>query len=139
MKVEEVVKQFKNEFNPILKKFKIIKVLNGQKMDSKLISEAKYIFKNKNIIAHPGVYVFYGNDNVYRIGRHLINSRLRVLQHIKDNTRNKDHKITDIKNHKDAEIILFNVIDRNDAHWVAAVEIYLERVLNPLIKSKRTG
>ena len=38
-----------------------------------------------------------------------------------------------------ARLILFNVKDPMDNFWVAALEIYLERELNPEIASGRQG
>jgi hypothetical protein len=37
------------------------------------------------------------------------------------------------------KILLFNVIDPKKCHWVAALEIYLESILDPRIRSKRSG
>ena len=139
MNVNKVIEIFEQEFAPIRNKFEIIKVLEGHKLESDFIRKVKKPPENEDIIWHPGVYVFYGNGHVYRVGRHLTNSRMRVLQHINDNTRNNNYQINDLKNYKDTEIILFNVINKEDKHWVAAVEIYLEKELEPLIKSGRTG
>jgi hypothetical protein len=139
MNISEIIQFFKREFSPIQSKFEIIKILKGHKLDYEYIKNVQKPSENNNIIWHPGVYVFYGNKKVYRVGRHLSNSRYRVLHHIKINTKNNNHKISDLLKYKDAEIILFNVKNKDDAHWVAAVEIYLEKVLSPLIKSGKTG
>lgn len=136
MNVNEITGVFEHEFAPVLNKFRIIKVLKGHKFDYDFIKNAK---DDDNIIWHPGVYVFYGNQTVYRVGRSLDNSRKRALEHIIENTSNEDNEIFELGNYDDSELILINVVDINDSHWVAAVEIYLERVLNPLIKSGRAG
>ncbi len=132
--IEEIIKVFKTEFEPIIDKFEIIKVLNGKSFTRKNVSEASLDF-----IYYPGVYVFYGDNKIWKVGRHLTNSRMRAIQHIDANTGNKAYKIKQLKEIADAEIILFNVKNMEDNHWVAAVEIFLERKLNPIIPSKRNG
>ncbi len=136
MTINEVKQKFEKEFSLIRDKFEIIQVLNGEKLDYDFIRNA---VDDKNMIWHPGVYVFYGDGKVYRVGRSLDNSRKRALGHIIENTGNEDHHIFELKEKDDVELILFNVKDKNDSHWVAAVEIYLEKVLEPLIKSGKTG
>ena len=132
--IDDIIEVFKTEFKPIINKFEIIKVLNGKPLTLKNVLDAKY-----NFIYHPGVYVFFGNNRVWRVGRHLTNSRKRATEHIVANTHTKDYSIKDLESIPDAEIILFNVIKEKDNHWVAAVEIFLERELNPLIPSGRKG
>lgn len=36
-------------------------------------------------------------------------------------------------------LILINCINPEDYHWVGAIEIYFEKTLKPVIRSKRTG
>jgi len=132
--IDDIIEVFKKEFEPIVDKFEIIKVLNGKPFSRKNVLNA-----NQKFIYYPGVYVFYGNNRVWKVGRHLTNSRMRAIQHIDANTGNKDNRIKELEKIADAEIILFNVKDTEDNHWVAAVEIFLERKLEPLIPSKRTG
>lgn len=134
--IDEVIEVFKSEFNPILNKFKIIRVLKGKSFNIENIREAK---DKANLIWHPGVYVFYGGGKVWKVGRHLTNSRKRAIEHLVSNTHTQEYSIKNLENISGAELILFNVIDPKDSHWVAAVEIYLEKVLRPLIPSKRTG
>ena len=136
---DQIIKTFKDEFNPILSKFEIIRVLKGQKFNAENVKKAVHIYERNDIIWHPGVYVFYSKGNVYRLGQHFENSRLRVLQHIRDNTRNNTHSIQDLESSDDAEVILFNVIDAKNYHWVAAVELFLEKRLAPLIPALRQG
>jgi len=95
--------------------------------------------EESNLIWHPGVYVFFGNKRIWKVGRHLTNSRKRATQHITENTQTQKHRIKDLEKILDAELILFNVKEKEDNHWVAAIEIFLEKQLKPLIQSKRTG
>ena len=142
MTVDDIIKKFEDQFLPIREKFEILKLLEGKrKLNYYEIEHLALPSSTYNIIWHPGVYIFFGNGKPYRVGRHLSNSRLRVLQHLKIGTGNKKAKIGDIENAADREIILFNVRDIKDYHWVAAVEIYMENVLKQdlLIPSKRQG
>ena len=129
-------KIFKDEFGIIDSKFKIIRVLNGKSLTIENILNAK---DENDLIWHPGVYVFFGNKRVWKVGRHLTNSRKRATQHITENTHTQKHRIKDLEKIPDAELILFNIIKEEDYHWIAAVEIFLENKLQPLIPSKRTG
>ena len=122
-----VTKIFKSEFQCISHKFVII--------EENVSSLSK---STKDFIHHPGVYVFLVSDKVIKVGRHLTNSRKRALEHIRDNTRNETFEMKNLGNDpQNSKVLLFNVINENDHHWVAAVEIFLERTLNPVIKSQR--
>lgn len=139
MTIEEIIGKFKKEFAPVEDKFEIIRLLKGKgELSDKSIREL-----DPPYVWHPGVYLFYGNGSPYRVGRHLTNSRLRVLQHLESRTENKDTgaNVWDIANAPDREILLFNVIDINDYHWVAALEIFMENALKKDLKipAKREG
>lgn len=140
IKLEEILALFKNEFKPVLDKFEIIQLLKGSEpLDTRVISKMTYDYEGNDIIWHPGCYVFYGNGKPYKVGRHLTNSRKRVMEHIEDNTGGK---ISELVKANDREIILFNVKDPKYCHWTAAVEIYMETVLREyelVIHSKRQG
>ena len=129
MKISDTItEKFYNEFNPIKDKFRIIPLT---------ISEA---FNSKNLnVAYPGVYIFWYENKIIKVGRHFINSRKRALEHIRDNTMNEFFQMKTFENcSKDCGLVLINCKDKNDYYWVAALEIYLEIVLKPIIKSKRT-
>jgi hypothetical protein len=126
MDTDKVVSIFQNEFLSIADKFI---VFNMSISEAEKI-EAVHVWK-------PGVYVFWNPTlNVIKVGRHLVNSRMRAFQHIKDNTGGT---MAGLRNDLDARLILFNVKDPKDKHWVAAVEIFLEGVLDPKIKAGRLG
>ena len=130
LKMEEHVKLiFRNEFSCIEQKFNII---------SMSINEA---FESKNeLVAHPGVYVFWHEGKIIKVGRHLINSRKRALEHIRDNTKNEVFQMNALKTcSEECGLTLINCIDKKDYHWAAAIEVFLENVLDPVIRSKRTG
>tara|TARA_R110000765_G_scaffold194259_3_gene299876 strand:+ start:4286 stop:4672 length:387 start_codon:yes stop_codon:yes gene_type:complete len=128
MTLQEIEHEFYNEFGSISDKFIII----AENLLNLASSDKKYIY-------HPGVYVFYFEDKVIKVGRHLTNSRKRALEHIRDNTRNEYFEMKSLKENKKAKVLLFNLIDPNDYHWSASVEMFLEKKLEPVIKSKRLG
>jgi hypothetical protein len=124
-KVEVV---FQTEFGIIADKFKLIDLQVADLLKSK-----------DEFVWNPGVYVFYKGIDVIKVGRHLVNSRKRAWEHIVDNTQNGDLMMKDLQHDPNARVLLINVKDSNDFHWVAAVEIFLEARLAPLIRSKRLG
>lgn len=149
MKIEEIILEFEREFFPIKTKFEVIRVLKGGNnfTEEKIRNAVHYIKtdedKEYNMIWHPGVYLFFGDGKPYRIGRHLENARQRAIEHFRDNTTNSETKdsIFDLKRFRDTELILFSLKNRYDAHWAAAVEIYLERKFKEDLKipAKREG
>lgn len=128
MTTTEIKEEFHAEFGTIADKFTIIEeyLVNLSK------SEVEYIY-------NPGVYVFWLEGNVIKVGRHLTNSRKRALEHIKDNTANAGVQMASLKENTKVKVLLFNLKNIEDYHWSASAEMFLERNLNPIIKSKRQG
>ncbi len=123
---EEVKHIFENEFSAVREKFCVLELNANEVKDS-----------NMEYVWHPGVYVwFHPEKGVLKIGRHLVNSRKRALEHIRDDTGGEMKAYGSDPNTK---LLLFNVKDINAYHWVAAVEIFLEKNLGPHIPSKRQG
>ena len=83
--------------------------------------------------ARAGVYVWLSGGRVIKIGRSFSNARKRALEHVRDNTGGVMGEMM-----TDTQLLLFTV-DEEDCHWPAALEVYLERVLDPVVKSKRQG
>lgn len=126
---EEITKIFLAEFNHLKDKFTIIDLPVADAKESKT-----------PFIWHPGVYIFlHPQKGVIKIGRHLTNYRKRALEHLTDNTKNEKYEMTSLKDDTSARLLLFNLINPEDKHWAAAVEIYLENKLNLLIPSKISG
>lgn len=128
MTKENVKQIFHSEFSCICEKFRIFE---------KGIKELEN--SQEDFIYHPGVYIYWKENRVLKVGRHLTNSRKRALEHISDNTKIDELKMSDLKECSKTKVLLFNVKEVKDYHWVAAVEIFLEKHLNPKIKSKRQG
>jgi len=124
--IADVIHRFKMEFGSIAEKFVIIELP---------IKAASGSWEEN--VAMPGVYVYWHpQKGVIKVGRHLTNSRKRALEHIRDNTNGTMATLLD----DDAtQLLLFNVKENKDKHWVAALEIYFETVLIRSIPSKRLG
>ena len=54
------------------------------------------------------------------------NSRARVMEHLIASTSFNGYGIWDIAEYDDGSILLFNVKDVADRHWLLALEAYLE-------------
>lgn len=125
MNIEDVLAIFKREFYPIIEKFKTYTLS---------VEQAKA--SSERFVYHPGVYVFWKEGKVFKVGRSLDNSRKRSLEHLSDDTGGV---MKSFENDVNVRLILFNCIEPEDYHWTAAVEMYLEKKLNPVVRSKRTG
>lgn len=137
---EQIIQTFEEEFSFIKDKFEIIDILShNTPMERDVIRNLELPSKTYNIVWHPGVYVFIGNDTIYKVGVSMHNSRRRVMDHLEDKTGNNEHCIWDINNYSDKSILLFNVKDTNDKHWLLALEAFFEIRFNPLIPSRRIG
>jgi len=120
---------FHHEFGFLKEKFNIIPISLIEARESQELE-----------VAMPGVYIFWKDDEIMKVGRHFENSRKRALEHIRDNTHNELFEMASLEDcNENCGIILINCKNKNDFHWVAAIEIYMEIVLKPKIKSQRTG
>ena len=137
---EQVISAFNSEFYFLIDKFEIIDLLgDNSQMDYEIISNLKLPTDDYNIVWHPGVYLFLGNNLVYRVGVGMINARARVMEHLDACTSAGNCGIWDIDNFDDRSILLFTVKNKNDRHWLLALEAYFEIKFRPLIKAGRIG
>lgn len=137
---QQLIESFSKEFSFISDRFEIIDLLaNGTPMDYKTIEYLKLPSVNYNIVWHPGVYAFVGNNSLYRVGVSMHNSRARVMQHLEACTAKDGYCIWDINDFEDRSILLFNVKNKRDRHWLLALEAYLESEFIPLIRAGRIG
>lgn len=126
MDVTEIKSIFEKEFETLQSKFEIYCMPLKDAASSKEL----HIWK-------PGVYVFWHpTRGVIKVGRHFTNSRKRAFEHIKDNTGGV---MADLKIDEGTRLLLFNVKESKDKHWVAALEVYFEEQLSPEVKSRRLG
>jgi hypothetical protein len=105
-------------------------------MDAKTINALKLPSADCNIVWHPGVYLFIGNNTLYRVGVSLNNSRERVMQHLDACTRKDGYGIWDINKFEDKSILLFNVKKKEYRHWLLSLEAYIEINFEPKIKQE---
>lgn len=137
---QQIIEAFESEFSFIKDKFELIELLeNNSPMDYKTIEALKLPSNNYNIVWHPGVYTFIGNNELYRVGVSMLNSRARVMQHLSEATSKGGYGIWDINKYADKSILLFNVKKQKDRHWLLALEAFLETKFHPKIKAGRIG
>ncbi|ANO34647.1 hypothetical protein BCU83_18560 [Vibrio breoganii] len=126
MDYEHLQALFEKEFEEIAERFKCFNLSIEQARAS-----------NEECIWHPGVYIWvHKKDGVLRVGRSLSNSRKRALEHINADTGGQ---MRAYGKDETTSLYLFNVRDRDQYHWVAALEIYFENMLRPKIKAGRLG
>ena len=91
-------------------------------------------------INKPGVYVFWDGRKVIKVGKHQINSKFRACQHLNpNNPKNSADMDMSKLNRAATELILFNVKDNKDIHWLLGLEYFLEKKLEPRNRSLRNG
>ena len=92
-----------------------------------------------------GVYVFWHNQYKYvKVGKSQSNASKRALEHVRDNTQTKMYaqpaiRMQDFKNDPNCKLIIFNIDELCNMHWLLALEHFLEHKLKPAIPSKRSG
>lgn len=136
----EIIKSFTSEFGFLEDKFEIMDLLaNNSPMDYKTIEFLKLPSQVNNIVWHPGVYIFIGNNEVFRVGVSMRNSRNRVLEHLVTCTSKNGFGIWDIEKYDDRSILLFNVKNKSDRHWLLSLEAFFETNFQPKITAGRIG
>lgn len=134
IEISEIVTMFRLEFASLLDIFNDCIELTLDKAES---------FRS-DACAKPGVYVFWKDGQVLKVGRHLENSRKRAVEHV-NVPKEQKYPMSNFKNDSEAHLLLFNVKEHDVAngkdyrHWVAALEIFFELRLNPTVKSGRLG
>ena len=129
----EIIEMFEKEFASVRDLFKIIELrLDSAETDT------------NDAAAKPGVYVYWKNLEVLLVGRHLLNSRKRALEHV-NVPKDKEYPMTKYKGNSDVYLLLFNVKEHapknglDYRHWVTALEIFFELRLDPEVPSRRLG
>ncbi len=137
---QKLINAFEQEFHFLKDKFEIIDLLgNDSLMDYETIEYLKLPSDDYNIVWHPGVYAFIGDNKLYRVGVSMHNSRARVMQHLDACTAKDNYCVWDIDKFDDKAILLFNVKNKTDKHWLLALEVFIENNFNPLITAGRIG
>ncbi len=126
---DEVISLFRIEFSHLTELFYIFEL--G-------VEEAKN--STNNFEARPGVYVYWHPEHgVVKTGKSQTNSRKRALEHIRDNTLFDNIQMASLEKDSTTVILLFNLKNDSDLHWVLALEAFMEWNVSPKIKSKRMG
>lgn len=136
-KKQEILDAFDEEFKSVKDKYCVFDILKEISInDTEAMRTFKYPSEEHNAVPNAGVYVFIGDEKVYRVGK-AKNSRARVLSHLKEGTGQNRIFVNDIGTKSNPSILFFNILNSKDSHWNLALEAYLEKTFNPLIPAKR--
>ena len=125
----EIREKFNNEFLEISKKFNIIELKIKDALEN-----------GKSDVNQPGVYIYWHPDHgAIKVGKSQSNSKKRALEHISDNTENVKISISKISEDQQTMLLLFNIIDSKDLHWILSLEAFMDWNIKPIIKSARMG
>jgi len=125
----EIKNIFTNEFLPIKSKFNVFELC----IDDAMNNDSKEVNR-------PGIYVYWHpKHGVIKVGKSQSNSKKRALQHIRDNTHNEEINMSSLPSEQEAKLLLFNIHDDKDLHWVLSLEAFLEWNTSPKIKAGRIG
>jgi hypothetical protein len=126
----DIEQAFRREFGPLANKFVIDRITLDQ-------AEAC----ERRSVDRAGVYVFWKAEwGVIKVGKHLVNARTRALQHVEDNTRNDRLEMKTLRGDPSCYLLIFGIRNNDDAHWIASLECYLEKLdPRPVIPSRRSG
>jgi len=129
MTLADVKDRFKNEYRSLLDRFNIIELKIDDAMNN-----------SSNEVNRPGIYVFWSPEHgVIKVGKSQSNSKKRSLQHIQDNTNKGDINMNALPENKDVVLMLFNIINDKDMHWLLSLEAFMEWNTNPSIPAGRIG
>jgi len=127
--LSEVKNKFSNEFSSLESKFNVIELPINNALNN-----------GAEEVNRPGIYVFWHPENgVIKVGKSQSNSKKRALEHIRDNTHNSDINMNTLPNKKETILLLFNIINNNDLHWLLSLEAFMELKTSPAIKAGRVG
>lgn len=128
--LNDIKNYFNKEFFHLNEKFEFNELkISTNKTDEKYKKATK-----------PGVYIICCENEILKVGRHFENAVKRAFEHFRDNTGDdKTGRINDIIENKETNIYIINSKIKENNFWLASLELYLESVLNPKIKSKRNG
>ena len=125
MEIQKIRDIFEDEFSAHKQKFEFIHLVG-----------AEIRKKQDQRIWRSGVYVFWKEGEVLRVGMGLNNVYPRALSHLKANTGGI---MGELDGDPTLHLLLFTVAKREDEHWIFALEDFLEWKLEPKIPSERRG
>ena len=119
--ISEIIRQ---EFGQIADRFEILDLTMDKAAGAKTPARA-------------GVYVFWKGGSVIKVGRHLQDPKKRALEHIGANTGGT---MKELGADPACHLLLLIVKEQErDIHWPFALEVFLERKLQPTVKADRLG
>lgn len=121
MSPEHIIERFRTEFGGLADLFTVF-----------VLSYAEAACASDPPVARPGVYVHFDQSGVVKVGRSFSNARKRALDHIRDDTGGR---MASLGSDASDRLVLLTVAE--ELHWVAALEVYFERTLNPSVRSRR--
>jgi hypothetical protein len=126
---KDVKRLFESEFSALTDRFHTIEMS---------IHAARY--DGSSEVNAPGVYVFWHPTlGVVKVGKSQSNSKKRALEHLRDNTKKGDVEMAKLGEDIATKILLFNIINAKDLHWILSLEAFLEWNAKPIINSARMG
>ena len=129
LSLPEVKEKFSKEFSTLESKFTITELS---------ISDA--LNNGTEEINKPGIYVYWHPAHgVIKVGKSQSNSKKRALEHIRDNTHNSEINMNELPTDKEAILLLFNIKNSSDLHWLLSLEAFMEWNTSPSIKAGRIG
>ena len=127
--LQDVRELFNKEFDVLTKKFSTSE-LTIQEASSNSSKE----------VNSPGIYVYWHpKHGVLKVGKSQSNSKKRALEHIRDDTRKDDISIKELSKEKETVLLLLNIVDSKDLHWLLSLEAFLELKTTPSIPAGRIG
>jgi len=112
----------------------------GPKFNVLALSVAEAEHEAAPSVNAPGVYVHWHPERgVLKVGKSQKNSKARAFQHFQSGPEWYVSQMRQLKEHPSYQLLLFNVRERSDLHWVLSLEAYLERELHPAFPSFRNG
>jgi len=129
LSLADVKDNFFNEFSALKSKFNVFEL----NIDSALHSGIEEINR-------PGIYVYWHpRHGVIKVGKSQSNSKKRALEHIRDNTHNSKISMSSLPDEEETVLLLFNIKDKSDLHWLLSLEAFMEWNTSPVIKAGRIG
>ena len=123
MEIKYIFDVFKTELSALIKRFDYIDLAGAAIRESQ-----------DPRISRAGVYIFYKDGEVLKVGKSLSNARRRALEDFRDNT---GKIMKNLDGDSGLHLLLFTVDKRENEHWVIALEDFFEWKLKPKIRSER--
>jgi hypothetical protein len=112
MEIKYIFDVFKTEFSALIERFDYIDLAGVAIRESQ-----------DPRIARAGVYIFYKDGEVLKVGKSLSNARRRALEDFRDNT---GKIMKNLDGDSGLHLLLFTVDKRENEHWIIVLEDFFE-------------